>query len=186
MKKSITVFCASNDGNNPAFAEAARLLGKTMAQQGRKLIYGAGNRGLMGVVAKSALEHGGTAVGINLSRFQNPKYMMDVNENYMTETIQDRKLQLIERSEASIALPGGLGTLDELLEVLTMLQLKLTTRPVAILNVDGFYDDLLRFFDKMVDVGFVKEKHKKFLIVRDSVEGVLSALDNYDQEPGEA
>lgn len=176
-KQAITVFCGSAQGNDPVYDQVARQLGKTLAQQGRRLIYGAGNRGLMGSVAMAARENGGHVTGVNLTRFQNPKYLMDVDENITTQTIQERKLRMIEMGDAGIALPGGIGTMDEIFEALSMLQLGLTDRPLGILNVNGFYDPLIQFIGQMKASGFFKEKHAKILIVRHTVDEMLSALD---------
>lgn len=179
MKKklAITVFCGSAEGNDPAYAAAACRLGKALAAQGRTLIYGAGNRGLMGMVAKAAKENGGHVTGVNITRFSNPNYMMQVDENITTETIQDRKLRMIQMGDASIALPGGIGTMDEIFEVLSMLQLGLTDMPLGILNVNGFYDLWVRLIEQLRASGFFKEKYAKIIIVRDTVEELLAALD---------
>lgn len=176
-KQAITVFCGSAEGNDPLYTEVAFQLGKTLAEQGRRLIYGAGSRGLMGSVAKGAIQNGGYVTGVNITRFQNPKYIMPVNENMMMDTIQDRKVRMIGLGDASIVLPGGIGTMDELFEVLSMLQLGLTDRPIGILNVNHFYDPLLQCFDQMRSAGFFKEKYAKILIVRDTVDELLTVLD---------
>lgn len=179
-KQAITVFCGSAEGTDPVYAQTARQLGKTLARQGRRLIYGAGNRGLMGSVAQAALENGGHVTGVNLSRFQNPKYLMDVDENIMTESIQERKRRMIELGDACIALPGGIGTMDEIFETLSMLQLGLTDRPLGILNVNGFYDPFLQLIGRIKESGFFKEKYSKILIVRGTVDELLSALDEVE------
>lgn len=176
-KLAITVFCGSGQGNDPIYAETAATLGKTLAQQGRRLIYGAGNRGLMGSVATAACECGGHVTGVNITRFSNPKYIMQVDENIVTETIQDRKMRMLELCDAMVVLPGGIGTLDEMFEVLSMLQLGLTDKPLGILNVNGFYDPLLLFINQLQQSGFFHEKYAKILIVRDTVEELLKALD---------
>lgn len=176
-KEKITVFCGSADGSDPIYAQAALELGQTLAQQGRSLIYGAGNRGLMGSVARSAAEHGGHVTGVNMTRFQNPQYQMPVNENIMTETIQERKLQMIQMCDACIALPGGIGTMDEIFEVLSMLQLGLTTHPIGLLNVNGFYDVFVQLTEQLKATGFLKEKYAHIIIVRDTVQELLDALD---------
>lgn len=176
-KQVITVFCGSAEGSDPVFMQAAGELGRVLAEQGRSLVYGAGNRGLMGSVAKSAMEHGGRVTGVNITRFQNPLYMMDVDENIMTETIQERKLRMIQMSDASIALPGGIGTMDEIFEALSMLQLGLTDRPIGILNVNGFYDVFAQLIEQLKATGFLKEKHAGIVIIRENIEDLLAALD---------
>ena len=176
-KRAITVFCGSAEGNDPIYAEVACQLGKTLAEQGRTLIYGAGNRGLMGSVAEAMSENGGHVTGVNITRFSNPKYLMEVDENITTETIQDRKLRMIGMCDASIALPGGIGTMDEIFEVLSMLQLGLTDKPLGILNVNGFYDLCVQFIDQLRTSGFFQEKYAKIIIVRNTIDALLAALD---------
>ena len=179
MKKklAITVFCGSGEGDNPMYAQTAYELGKTLAQQDRRLIYGAGNRGLMGSVAKGACEHGGHVTGVNITRFSNPKYLMQVDENIVTDTIQERKMRMLNLCDALVVLPGGIGTLDEMFEVLSMLQLGLTDKPLGILNVNGFYDPLLRFIEQLQHSGFFHEKYAKIIIARNTVDELLAALD---------
>lgn len=179
MKKklAITVFCGSGQGDDPIYAEVAANLGKTLAKQGRRLIYGAGSRGLMGSVAKAACEHGGHVTGVNITRFSNPKYIMQVDENIITDTIQERKMRMLDLCDALVVLPGGIGTLDEMFEVLSMLQLGLTDKPLGILNVNGFYNPLLQFINQLQKSGFFHEKYAKIIIARDTVEELLAALD---------
>ena len=183
MRKKITVFCGSAEGRDPVFAEAARQLGRLLADQGRDLIYGAGSRGLMGAVAKEALAGGARVTGVNLTRFQYKPLGLAVQENIMTATIQERKRKLIELGDACIALPGGVGTLDELFEALCMLQLGLTDRPLGILNTAGFYDPLLKLFEDMQAQGFLKEKYVPLIIARDTPEALLTALDEAETPP---
>lgn len=176
--QNVTVFCGSAMGNRAAYEAAAARLGETLAKRGIGLVYGAGARGLMGVVAQAVKENGGRAVGINLSRFLgNAKYLMDVDENIVTETIQERKFQLIERGDACIALPGGIGTLDEIAEIYSMAQLGLSDKPFALYNVGGFFDGLVAFFEHAIQEGFIKPKYRDTLIVSDDLDEILERLE---------
>lgn len=176
-KQAITVFCGSADGNDPVYAQVAAQLGETLAREGRRLIYGAGCRGLMGAVAKAAVAHGGHVTGVNIARFSNPKYIMQVDENIVADTIQERKMRMLDLCDALVVLPGGIGTLDEMFEVLSMLQLGLTNKPLGILNVNGFYDPLLKFMEQITQTGFFNPKYAKIIIIRNTVEELLAALD---------
>lgn len=179
-KQAIAVFCGSADGNDPIYNEVAAHLGETLARENRRLIYGAGCRGLMGAVAKAAVAHGGHVTGVNITRFSNPKYIMQVDENIVADTIQERKMRMLELCDAMVVLPGGIGTLDEMFEVLSMLQLGLTDKPLGILNVNGFYDPLLKFVEQITEAGFFKPKYAKIIIARNTVEELLATLDEID------
>ena len=176
-KQAITVFCGSADGHDPIYAEVAAQLGETLARENRRLVYGAGCRGLMGAVAKAAVARGAHVTGVNIARFSNPKYIMQVDENIVADTIQERKMCMLEKCDALIALPGGIGTLDELFEVLSMLQLGLTDKPIGILNVNSFYDPLLKFIDQITESGFFNPKYSKIIIARNTIGELLAALD---------
>lgn len=179
-KQAIAVFCGSADGNDPIYTEVAAHLGETLARENRRLIYGAGCRGLMGAVAKAAVAHGGHVTGVNITRFSNPKYIMQVDENIVADTIQERKMRMLDLCDAQVVLPGGIGTLDEMFEVLSMLQLGLTDKPLGILNVNGFYDPLLKFVEQIKQTGFFNPKYEKIIIARNTVEELLAVLDETD------
>lgn len=177
FKKALTVFCGSSCGNNPVYAQEARKLGEQMAAQGRTLVYGSGRCGLMGEIARAVKENKGYAVGINIPLFSTPEFMMQVDENYTADTLLERKRLLIEKGDACIVLPGGIGTLDEMADVYSHLQLSLTDRPIGILNTLGYYNDFLSMINKMYDEGFLSRKYEKMFIVKDSVDELLKALD---------
>lgn len=158
--KSITVFCGSSCGEGSSFSEKAYELGKIMAGRNIALIYGGGCHGLMGQVARGCFENGGHTTGI-IPQFMNK---LDLNppiyetERVVVETMHERKKLMAERTDAFIALPGGIGTFEEIMEQMAWLQLRLHSKPCGFLNVDGFYDLLEAFLDNSVRCGFVKQQ----------------------------
>ena len=155
MTLSVCVFCASAGGLPEVYHAAARDLGAELAGRGHRLVYGGGNVGLMGEVARSVHEHGGTVVGVI------PQGLVDrelayhpADELLITTTMRERKAEMDARADAFVALPGGLGTLEELLEVLTLRQLRLHDRPIVLVNVAGYWDPFLSMAADMVDQGF--------------------------------
>jgi uncharacterized protein (TIGR00730 family) len=174
---NICVFCGSSVGINPAFAGAARELGRLMASHGHTLIYGGGNVGLMGVVADTILEHKGEVVGVI------PDFLLrrEVGHRGITRlevvsTMHERKYRMAELSDAFIAMPGGWGTLDELAEILTWRQLKLINHPVGLLNTLGFFNPLLDQMHHMSAMGFLSEHYRDVLMVEESPEYLLPRL----------
>ncbi len=162
---ALCVYCGSSAGRDPTHAAAARALGREMAERGIRLVYGGGHVGLMGIVADAALEAGGRVTGVI------PQALMDseVGHDRLTElrVVQDmheRKAQMAAQADGFIALPGGIGTLEELFEVWTWLQLGYHEKPVALLNVLGFYDQLLAFLDTQRDAGFLRNEHRALLL----------------------
>lgn len=158
---SICVFCGANPGTNGRFAEVAATLGRTIAEGGHRLVYGGGWVGLMGVVADAALAAGGEVVGCM------PRHLVDrevahrgLTELIVTDSMHARKAAMSERADGFIALPGGYGTLDETLEVLTWNQLGTIAKPVALLDTDHYFASLLRFFDEAVDAGLIMPAHR--------------------------
>jgi len=153
---SICVYCGSRHGVRPTYTEAARTLGREIGARGWQLVYGGGNVGLMGVVADAALTAGGRVVGvIPDTLMQREVGHPGLHELHVVPTMHLRKQMMAERAEAFIALPGGIGTLEELYEVWTWRQLGYHQQPIGLLNVDGYYDDLLRFMQRSVDEGFL-------------------------------
>ena len=177
LKKRICVFCASSFGQDPAYTEAAKEVGRLLGQQQRELVYGSSLYGLMGAVATAAQENGCHVTGVNIVKFDFPDRVQNEDEYIVTKTLQDRKVKMLEISDAFIALPGGIGTLDELCEILAMLQLHQTDKPIGLLNVKGYYDALAAFVRHMVEEGFLKEADEKLLIIRDNAGELLHALD---------
>ena len=178
--QSITVFCGSNSGAHPVFTEQAFLLGKTLAERNITLVYGGAKAGLMGAVADGALKHHGKVIGILPVFLKNVEIGHDhLSELILVESMHERKAKMNEYSDGIIALPGGFGTLEELFEMLTWAQLGLHRKPVAILNTNGFYNELLNFTETMVDKGFLKTASQQMLLVSDNIETLLDKMANY-------
>lgn len=153
--KSVCVYCGSSPGNRPEYAEAAALLGRTLAARGLALVYGGGKVGLMGIVADSVLAHGGTVVGvIPDALMQKEVGHRGLTELHVVRNMHERKQMMADRADAFIALPGGVGTFEELFETFTWLQLGYHDKPVGLLNVAGFYDGMLGFLSHAVHEGF--------------------------------
>ena len=174
---NICVFCGSSPGYHSAYSSAARELGTRIAEGNHKLIYGGGNIGLMGIVADAVLEKQGEVIGII------PKFLMDKEVGHLgltsleiVSSMHDRKKRMADLADAFIAIPGGWGTLEEIAEILTWKQLGLITQPVAILNVNGFFDPLLEQMKAMVNEGFLREQNFLSIKTSDSAAEVLSAL----------
>jgi len=156
--KNICVYCGSGRGKNPLFAKAAKTLGKAMAQEGIGLVYGGGGNGLMGEVAKAVRSAGGTVTGIIPSALvarENP--YTDVDECIVVDNLHQRKMLMFERSDAFVALPGGLGTLEELVEQLTWVQLGFHDKPVILANIAQYWDKLLQLLEQMRSETFIRE-----------------------------
>lgn len=178
--KSITVFCGSSFGTEEIYKEQAVLLGQTLAKQNIKLIYGGANVGLMGAVADGVLNAGGEAIGV-LPDFLRSKEIahLGLTELIFVESMHERKTKMNDLSEGVIALPGGFGTLEELFEMLTWAQLGLHKKPIAILNINGFYDSLIELTETMVEKGLLKDVNQKMLLVSDNIDDLLDQMKNY-------
>lgn len=175
--KAITVFCGSSFGSLKIYEDQAYLLGQKLAQRNIKLIYGGANVGLMGAVANGAVKNKGTVIGV-LPNFLKEKEIAheQLNELIIVETMHERKTKMNELSDGVITMPGGFGTLEEFFEMLTWAQLGLHKKPLAILNIDGFYDDLLHLVQNMVDNGFLKEVNQQMIIVSDNIDELLNRM----------
>jgi uncharacterized protein (TIGR00730 family) len=173
---SICVYCGSRHGARTAYTEAARALGREIGARGWQLVYGGGNVGLMGVVADAVLSAGGRVVGvIPDSLMQREVGHSGLHELHVVPTMHLRKQMMAERADAFMALPGGIGTLEELYEVWTWRQLGYHQQPIGLLNVDGYYDDLLRFMQRSVDEGFLSaEQMAAVQVGTDPLELLLS------------
>lgn len=178
--KRVTVFCGSSFGNDSVFGEVAYELGKTLAEQQIKLVYGGANVGLMGAVANGVLDHGGEVTGV-LPRFLQEKEIAHRNltELILVEDMHERKKKMNELSDGAIALPGGFGTMEELFEMLTWGQLGLHRKPVAVLNTNGFFDDMLSLVGVMINKGFIAQRFKDMLIHDSSIPQLLETMKNY-------
>ena len=168
MRKKITVFCGAADE-----------LGRLIARQGRTLVYGSGMVGLMGRVAKGAIEEGGFVVGINVECYRDFPPYPGTGELLMAKTISERKNLLMERGDAYIALPGGVGTLDELMEVWAVAQAGLMNKPIALLNVNHYYDGLLIQLERAYQDKLLKEKDYQMLLSAETPAELLRMVDGY-------
>jgi uncharacterized protein (TIGR00730 family) len=178
--KRITVFCGSSFGTEEIYKEQATLLGKTLAQQNIELVYGGANVGLMGAVADGVLNEGGKAIGV-LPNFLRSKEIahLGLTELILVESMHERKTKMDELCDGVIALPGGFGTLEELFEMLTWAQLGLHKKPIAILNINGFYDSLIELTKVMVEKGLLKDVNQQMLLVSDNIDDLLNQMKNY-------
>ncbi len=160
----LCVFCGSNAGAAPAFAEAAARLGSALASREIGLVYGGGNVGLMGILADSVIEHGGEVIGVIPEFLERAEVAhRGLTELHVVASMHERKALMATLADGFIALPGGFGTVDELAEALTWTQLGLQAKPVVLLDVDAFWEPLVRFFDAAVDHGFVRPAHRMLL-----------------------
>jgi uncharacterized protein (TIGR00730 family) len=176
-KLSLCVYCGSRVGANPAHEAAARLLGTLIGQHGWQLVYGGGNAGLMGVVANAALASGAQVIGvIPHSLMARELGHPGLTELHVVDTMHERKQMMAERADAFVALPGGIGTFEELFEVWTWRQLGYHDKPVGLLNVDGYYDRLLSFMDQSVADGFVPPTQQQLLQVASDPAELLGRL----------
>ena len=182
--KRITVFCGSSTGTNPRFTEQATSLGKSMADQGIALVYGGADLGLMGAVANGALNANGQVIGV-LPEFLQTREIAHQNltELIIVKSMHERKTKMNDLSDGIIALPGGFGTIEELFEILTWVQLGLQNKPIGVLNVDGYFDSLITFIQSMVTSGFLRATDAELLIVKDDVHALLEAMKNYECPP---
>jgi uncharacterized protein (TIGR00730 family) len=174
---AVCVYCGSSPGTEPAFVEAAEKLGKILAENGVRLVYGGGDVGLMGALSESVLEHGGAATGIIpefLTARERPKRR--VQELIVTRDMHERKRKMFERADAFVALPGGIGTLEELVEQLTWAQLGRHKKPILIANINGYWDPLLTLVAHMQAVEFMPPSLRVNFLVADRVEDILPKL----------
>lgn len=177
----LCVYCGSSAGSRPAYAEAAAAFGQALAARDIGVVFGGGSVGMMGLVADAVLDAGGEAVGV----IPHGLAAREVGHPGLTalhvvDTMHERKALMADLSDGFVALPGGLGTLEELMEVWTWAQLGIHRRPVGLLNVDGYYDGLLTFVNHAVREGFVRESHRALLLVADTPGALLDALEAYE------
>jgi uncharacterized protein (TIGR00730 family) len=175
--KTVCVYCGSGSGSNPRFVEAAIGLGKIFAENHVRLVYGGGSVGLMGAVAKSVLDHGGSVTGI-IPEFLRAKEnaLSRVQEMVVTPDMHERKRLMFERSDAFVALPGGIGTLEELVEQMTWQQLGRHTKPVLLANIDGFWEPLLSLLTHMRATEFIRPTLNIEVLKAERVEDILPRL----------
>ncbi len=176
----ITVFCASSPGYDAHYCDTAFALGQTLADKGIAVVYGGAKVGLMGAVANGALSKNGTVIGV-LPYFLSSKEIAHegLTEMMMVDSMHERKTRMNELCDGVIALPGGFGTLEELFEMLTWGQLGLHSKPIGLLNIDGFYDCLIDLLQTMVDKGLLKKINQQMLLVSDNAEDLLQQMKDY-------
>ena len=175
--QSVAVFCGSSKGFSSIYTDAARQLGQVILRENWKLIYGAGNVGLMGVLADEVLAGGGQVMGTI------PQFLVDkevahqgIQELVICDTMHERKLKMVEAADAFISIPGGFGTLDECFEILTWRQLNIHSNPVAIWNVNGYFDSLIQQMEHMVKEGFLKKENKDLLLIEEDLDQLIEAI----------
>jgi uncharacterized protein (TIGR00730 family) len=178
--RRICVYCGSSGGFDPVYKMAAVEMGRLLAARKIGLVYGAGNIGLMGALADAVLANGGEVTGVI------PHHLieMEVGHNQLTsliavDTMHIRKHRMVDLSDAFIAMPGGIGTAEEILEVFTWLQLGIHAKPVALLDTNGYYTHLLQFLEHMETTGFLKREHREMLIVDDDIPRLLEKLEAF-------
>jgi uncharacterized protein (TIGR00730 family) len=175
--KTVCVYCGSGPGTNPLFVEAATALGKSFAENGIRLVYGGGSVGLMGAVAKSTLDHGGAVTGIIPEFLKSRELALTrVQEMIVTPDMHERKRLMFERSDAFVALPGGIGTLEELVEQLTWAQLGRHNKPILLANIDNFWDPLLALLSHMRATEFIRPTLTVDILQANRVEDILPRL----------
>ncbi|MCR4782848.1 MAG: TIGR00730 family Rossman fold protein [Lachnospiraceae bacterium] len=179
---NIAVYCGSNSGNKDIYTKDAKALGEWIGKNGHSLVYGGAKNGLMGVVADAVIENGGEVIGIlpNVPLIQERK-QAGLTKYIETDTMAERKTLMIENSDAFVALPGGLGTLDELSEVMTLSYLKEVKGPIVIYNTDGYYEPLKIVFDKMCESGFAAESYFENVIISNDL-GEIEKFVNKNQK----
>lgn len=177
----ISVFAASSSKIPPEFFSVAAELGKLIAVKGHDVVYGGGGIGLMGALADSAMEHGGKVIGVI------PEFMVkngwghyNIDKTFVTPDMNSRKKKIFEISDSIIALPGGVGTLEELTEAITLKQLGLYKGPIVILNASGFYNSLLKYFDQLVEQNFMRKQHKDIWYVAENPDDAMSYISSYN------
>lgn len=175
--KRLAVYCGSATPADPVYIEAARAVGRTLAERGIGVVYGGGRLGLMGAIADSALAAGGEVIGII------PQALVDaevahrgLTELHVVNTMHERKQAFTDLSDGFVTLPGGTGTMDELWEALSWAQLGYHAKPVGVLNTAGFYDGLIAFAAKMGEVGFIRPQHRGLMIVDERLDGLLAQM----------
>ncbi|MBQ9256877.1 MAG: TIGR00730 family Rossman fold protein [Acidaminococcaceae bacterium] len=182
MLKKIAVFCGSSLDTPEKYDVAADHVGRVIARQGRVLVYGSGSRGLMGKVAMGAQKEGGYVISVNVERFRDNPYTLDTDEYTVEKTMQSRKVALIEKSDGCIAIPGGMGTFDELTEICCMNQIDLADQPVGILNVDGYFDGLVLQLRRAVQDHFMTQEDLNRILISEDIEDLLRRMDQAGQK----
>jgi uncharacterized protein (TIGR00730 family) len=177
--RSICINCGSNSGSTPKFQEAARALGAHLASGGITTVFGGANVGLMGAVANAALEKGGRVIGVIPEAIASKVGHKGLTELHVVGTMHERKMMMFNLSDGFIALPGGIGTVEEVLEIMTWGQLGFHSKPYALLNVDGYYDGLVSFLKTMVERGFLSKVHQEQLLCSTSIREIIEFFSTF-------
>ena len=177
MTKSICVYCGANAGANPVYAEAARALGRALVAENIALVYGGGNVGLMGIIADEVLRLGGEVTGvIPTALVEREVGHTGLTRQFIVKDMHERKAMMAQLADGFIAMPGGMGTLEELFEMLTWSQLGIHAKPIGLLNVDGFYDSLVGFIGHAKEQGFIRPAHAALMMVETAAEPLLQRM----------
>jgi len=178
--KAIAVFCGSSEGNDTIIISEAEILGQTLAREDITLVYGAAKIGIMGRIAQATLNNQGKVIGV-IPEFLKLKEVvhLGLNELITTSNMHERKLKMHELSDGFITLPGGFGTFEELFEIITWAQLGLHQKPIGLLNINGFYDDLISMLETMVAKGFLKIDNLELLIVDNDISSLINKMKDY-------
>jgi uncharacterized protein (TIGR00730 family) len=181
---SISVFCGSSEGNDPMIIEESYRLGQIFVEQNITLVYGGSKIGIMGKVAEAVINGNGKTIGV-IPTFLKTKEIVNnqLTELIVTQNMHDRKVIMYDKSDGFIIIPGGFGTMDEFFEITTWGQLGLHTKPIGILNINGYYDALIEQFKIMVNRGFLKQENLEAVVVDTSIEGLLDKMNNYKPLP---
>lgn len=178
--KNIAVFCGSSEGNDQHVIEQSYQLGKTFAQKDITLVYGAAKIGIMGKVAQGVLDNNGSVIGVIPYFLETKEIVHDhLSELIVTDNMHDRKVIMYDRSDGFIIIPGGFGTMDEFFEITTWGQLGLHTKPIGILNSNGYYEALIAQCKTMVKKGFLKQENLDAVVIDETIEGLLDKMKNY-------
>ena len=179
--RRLAVYCGSATPADLTYIDAARHVGRTLAERGIGVVYGGGRLGLMGAVADAALEAGGEVIGVIPQALVGAEVAhRGCTELHVVQTMHQRKQLFTDLSDGNVTLPGGVGTMDELWEAISWAQLGYHEKPVGVLNVAGFYDHLVAFNQHMIDVGFVRPAHKNIMIVDDTLDGLITRMAAYE------
>ncbi|MEX1019973.1 MAG: TIGR00730 family Rossman fold protein [Litorilinea sp.] len=182
---ALCVFCGANGGKNHRYLQAATELGTSLGARGIDLVYGGGSVGMMGAVAQAAQAHGSRVTGVIPASLTTKELMgAPIGELIVVDTMHERKAKMAALAQGFIGLPGGFGTLEELFESITWGQLGIHQKPIGLLNVEGYFDSLIRFIDHGVAEGFIRAEHRNLLCVAATADALLAAMADYTPPPG--
>jgi hypothetical protein len=177
--KSLSIFCGSSGGTNGIYAEITQQVGKILAERNITLVYGGGSYGLMGVAASAVMEHGGNVIGVIPTLLvEKEAAKRDITELIVVDSMQERKMKMMDLSDGFLILPGGLGTMDELFEMMAFVNLNVHRKPSGLLNIAGFYNDLIRFVGHATDEGFIKSETRRYMVHHDDPVKLIQAMES--------